>query len=195
MPGVISGQRGLRVQMRRFNLICQYFNAGCSKEDLRRKINREMGHDYSISTYEKDLWVLRNELDLDIIYYKSEKVYRCKEPINFTEKLMEWTNGVSHGEADFASDETHDRQIENFYQTLREEDKHKIEAELDCLQNEKQEVVDDLISMPSTQVEWDLLSEQNRNLSIDILTAERKTENILRGIPLLGEATPTPVEH
>lgn len=90
------GKRGIKVQIRRFYLICKYLSEGPTVTSvINDRVNAAMKAEFSQSTIEKDIRVLREELNcpIEMITTHGRHQLQISKEYSFLDTLSEWAKG------------------------------------------------------------------------------------------------------
>lgn len=90
-----KGKRGMRLQIRRLNIICKAIQERSrTKDELLELFERTLPYHYSPSTLEKDFQILKREFDAPLTGFRlgTKHYYQLPLEFNFIDSLTAWAN-------------------------------------------------------------------------------------------------------
>lgn len=211
-----KGQRGIKLQVRRFNLICQQAKIGVSKLEMIRNINQQMGMNFSKSTYEKDMKLLKDELSCPLVYNKNNKVYTLTMSWSFLDALSRFANATepNNGTLSERDRKRHKRQVkssctepDNGARSERDMKGHERQVksscadlnhqELDVLSTKQEMLIKEVneleLKLNATSTfssDFDEVVSQLNSTKNELSLTEKKIINMVKGKPVLGFTSP-----
>jgi hypothetical protein len=166
--------------------MCECVHEGMTFDEIDRYINYAMQSNFSRSTLEKDMLVLKKDLKAPIKVTGRPCVYTFSEPWSFVDQIVKWCDGSGNYQLS-DSDRQLDKEI-SAERELRDESMRKMNNQLFYLKKEQQELQLITNSMSCMSKDWDDKVSRLTRVNSDISIIQKKLNNIRKALPILSNA-------